>query len=436
MNDDFDPDSLVGQRLEVDGDDEGETPIVVRLSDVEPEPISWLWPDRIALGKLTLIAGDPGLGKSFVTLDISARVSSGTPWPDRRTEPNAVGGVVLLSAEDDVSDTIRPRLDAAGADVTRVNLIQGIEYFEKRTAKRSRRSFNLEQDLPSLEAAIRGTTGCRLVVVDPVSAYLGKVESHNNSEIRGLLAPLSELASRYRVAVVAVTHLNKGGGANALYRAMGSLAFVAAARAAWLVVPDADNPKRRLFLCAKNNIGPDRGGLAYELTPSGTVAYVAWEAEPVATTADEALGAVIRKGEERKTGKVVTSGEWLKEQLANGPVPMRELEARWQDAGISEASIRRASGKLGIVPRKLPRGPWVWELPGSGEGKATQPDSQDAQEPRLAEDEHLEHLEHLGPETESAQLQDAQGAQDAQPQQAGADAHLESSEGGAAEWTA
>ena len=252
-----------------------------------------------------------------------------------------------------------------------------------------------------------------------MTAYLGKTDSHKNADIRGLLAPLSELAGQYRVAMVAVTHLNKGGGSNALYRAMGSLAFVAAARAAWLVVPDADNPKRRLFLCAKNNIGPDRGGLAYELLPCGDVAYVAWDSKPVTATADEALGAVIRKGEERKTGKVAASAEWLKEQLDKGPVPMRELEARWHDAGISEASVRRAAGKLGIVPRKLPKGPWVWSLPGADANNPAQPETQGAQETPDAQVAHLERLEHLGSESSGVEGQDAQGVQDVQGDKTG-----------------
>jgi hypothetical protein len=341
------------------------TPVLVRMCDVKPEAVSWLWPGRIALGKLTLVAGDPGLGKSFLTLDITARLSSGTPWPDRRDEPNPVGGVVLLSAEDDVADTIRPRLDAAGADVARITAIQGVEFSEAGTGKRVRRSFNLEKDIPALEAAIQQTPDCRLVVVDPVTAYLGKTDSHRNADIRGLLAPLSELAGRYRVAMVAVTHLNKGGGSNALYRAMGSLAFVAAARAVWLVVRDEENPSRRLFLSAKNNIAPEGTGLAYSLEPrvgDPGMAVVAWEAVPVTVTANEAL--TVDQSRHDKPTERDTATDWLRELLASGPLPATEVKGEANSAGFAWATLRRAKERLGIRPRKsgFDAG-WIWELP-------------------------------------------------------------------------
>src|SRR5262245_1316544 len=160
-------------------------PVVVKLADVQPEQVQWLWPGRIALGKLTLIAGEPGLGKSFLTLDIAARVTTGEKWPDDPTTFKLPGSVVLLSAEDDVADTIRPRLDAAGADVNHVHAIQAVEFKTDEADKPTRRTFNLERDLPALESTIAGLTDCQLVVIDPVSAYCGKVDSHNNSETRG-----------------------------------------------------------------------------------------------------------------------------------------------------------------------------------------------------------------------------------------------------------
>ncbi|MCB9845306.1 MAG: AAA family ATPase [Phycisphaeraceae bacterium] len=259
--------------------------IVVRLADVTPEPVSWLWPGRIALGKVTLIAGDPGLGKSFLTLDMAARISSGAGWPDGGERP-APGGVVLLSAEDSIADTIRPRLDAAGADPARIIALESIRSLGE-NGRVCARSFDLSRDLPALDAAVESVGDCRLVVIDPVTAYLGGVDSHKNAEIRGLLAPLGELAMRHRVAVVAVTHLNKAGGGPAIYRAMGSLAFAAAARAAWAVSKDRADPMRRLLLPIKNNLAPDAGGLAYRIDGAGPA--VAWEAGTVHVSADEAL---------------------------------------------------------------------------------------------------------------------------------------------------
>lgn len=369
------------------------SPVLTRLSDVVSRPVEWLWPGRFAIGKLTLLAGDPGLGKSFVTLEMAARVSAGRPWPDRRAEAFPAGDVILLSAEDDLEDTIRPRLDAALADVTRIHAIQGVNWYDEETDSSHVKSFNLEGDLPALESAVRTAIDCRLVIIDPITAFCGRADSHKNADIRGLLAPLSKLASDYRVAVVAVTHLNKSGGANALYRAMGSLAFVAAARAVWLVTKDADSPSRRLMLPAKNNLGPDIDGLAYSLMPGeqGGAAIVAWESDPVRVSADDALAAHERKGNKREKGKVEASGDWLKEQLRDGPLPKMELDRRARDAGMSWASVRRAQHVMGIKPHKAkgdPQGPWLWGLP----DKNAPP----------CDPEQVEHLEHLPPdETEN-----------------------------------
>jgi hypothetical protein len=108
----------------------GPRPVTICLADVTPKPVRWLWPNRIPLGKLTLVFGDPNLGKSFVTLDIAARLSTGKPWPDLPGVENVPAGTVLLSAEDDLSDTIRPRLAAAGADLSRVKALEGIRLSE------------------------------------------------------------------------------------------------------------------------------------------------------------------------------------------------------------------------------------------------------------------------------------------------------------------
>lgn len=363
-------------------------PVIVRLSDVKPEPVAWLWLGRIALGKLTLIAGDPGLGKSFLTLDMAARVSRGWAWPDAPGVATTPGGVVLLSAEDGVADTIRPRLDAAGADVARIVALEAIRSVGD-NGRESDRTFDLSRDLPALESAIRSVDGCRLVVIDPVTAYLGGVDSHKNAEIRGLLAPLGAIAERHRVAVVAVTHLNKSGGGPAIYRAMGSLAFAAAARAAWAVSKDKDDPRRRLLLPIKNNIAPDTGGLAYRIDPLGVdgCPVVAWEPDPVSVSADDALAGDRDEGGGRTERD--DAAEWLADLLAHGPRPARDVERDARDAGYSIATVRRAKAAIGVESRKPAfGGPWEWTLPAP---------AQDAQPPKmLTQDAHTPPSEHLG----------------------------------------
>jgi hypothetical protein len=266
-----------------------------RASEIQAEAIHWLWDQRIALGKLSLIAGEPGLGKSQVTTDIAAKVSSGGAWCTG--EKCGPGDVLIFSAEDDASDTIRPRLEACGADLTRVHIIESVHHI---TGKRDQ-FFTLKQDLDVLGEKLLASPEVRLVIIDPISAYLGRVNSHNNAEVRGVLAPLAQLAAKYRVAVVCVTHLNKGsanhpasGGVNPLARVIDSTAFGATVLTAFLIAKDPAAPDRRFFLPLKTNISSTCAGLAFHIEPHVLAcgikaSRVSWDNRPVTITAQEAL---------------------------------------------------------------------------------------------------------------------------------------------------
>src|SRR5262245_18136862 len=170
---------------------------MICMADVEPRQIDWLWHNWIAIGKVSVLAGDGGQGKSTILCDLAARETTGQVWPDGTTggEP---GEVIILAAEDDVEDTLAPRLIAAGADMERVFNIRAVC-----TADGGRRSFNLQADLARLEERIASRNGAvRLVILDPVSSYLGKVDSHKNAEVRTVLEPLGEMAARLKVAVI------------------------------------------------------------------------------------------------------------------------------------------------------------------------------------------------------------------------------------------
>jgi RecA-family ATPase len=177
--------------------------------DIEPEPLRWLWPGRIPLGKLTLLIGDPGLGKSLVTVDMAARLSRGTAFADGAACDR--GSTIFLSAEDEAADTIRPRLDAAGADLSRVHVLDAVRV-TLADGVLSEKCFSLETDIAALESALLQNPDVRLIVIDPLSAYLGGTDSHSNAEIRGLLSPLGAMAARRGVAVSAITHLRKSPG--------------------------------------------------------------------------------------------------------------------------------------------------------------------------------------------------------------------------------
>jgi len=337
-----------------------DTPLVITrcLADVTPEPVTWLWPGRIAKGKVTMIAGHPGLGKSQLTAGLAATVTIGGAWPADQVLAD-IGNVVFLNAEDDAADTLRPRLDAAGADVRRCHVLDAILDREGKP-----RGFSLGQDLEALEALLDRLGGVALVVVDPITAYLGGVDSHKNSDIRALLAPLSDLAARHRVAVVCVSHLNKAGGTDALLRVSGSLAFTAAARAAWLVAKDPQDEGRRLFLPMKNNLGPDATGLAFHvegvpLENGIATSRISWESEPVSIDANDALFSVD-DGERTERDEVAA---WLRQILADGPVKAQDLLKDARQCGYSERTLRRAKTDVGAKSFKqsFSKG-WFWGL--------------------------------------------------------------------------
>jgi hypothetical protein len=289
------------------------------------------------------------------------------------TEP---ASVLLLSAEDDAADTIRPRLDAAGADTSRVYLLKSVS--DTRNSNGEERAFTLERDLHALESELKTQTDVRLVIVDPISAYTGKIDSHVNSEVRALLAPLAEIAARSRVAVLAVTHLNKNSMASAIYRAMGSLAFTAAARAVLVASKDKDRPSRRFLTIAKNNIASDGLALAYEISAGsgGSAPCVCWEPEPVQLTADDALSSQGTSTADRTERS--RAGEFLREELRSGPVASKDVHQHARDNAIAKKTLERAANDLGVKRRKTGfGGGWVWSLDEDGQhpGEDRQPPS-------------------------------------------------------------
>ncbi|NUQ10080.1 MAG: AAA family ATPase [Phycisphaerae bacterium] len=331
-------------------------PVLVRMADVKPERVRWLWPGRIPLGKLTLWAGDPNLGKSLTTMDIAARLTRGAAWPDAPGLMQEPGGVIILSAEDDAADTIRPRLDAALADVSRVTSLSAIKCGE------AERGFDMSADLGCLEVAIDAQPGTRLIIIDPVSAYMGtRLDSHRNTDVRAILAPLGALAAKHGVAVLAITHLSKGAGGKAIYRATGSLAFAAAARAAWLIAQDPNDADHRLLLPMKVNVGRAAPSWGYSIQQDaeGRPAVV-WDASGNTMTANDVLAAEL----DRKDSELDKAVGFLREVFANGPVPKTEVDREAKQAGYSAATVRRAKGVLGIVTKKDGMdGGWTWGLP-------------------------------------------------------------------------
>jgi hypothetical protein len=211
--DDFAADIAADQRQR----DRAASPVAYRcFADIESKPIDWLWLGRIARGKLTMVAGNPGLGKSQLTAAIASTATTGGTWPvDGTWCPQ--GNVIFLNAEDDAADTIRPRLEAAGADLSRVFSLDAVR--DGDTGKES--AFNLDQDLSRLRSMLNEIGGAVLIVIDPITAYMGGVDSHKNADVRAVLGPVATLAADYGAAIIGVSHLNKGGGNEAMMRVMG-----------------------------------------------------------------------------------------------------------------------------------------------------------------------------------------------------------------------
>ena len=322
----------VGQPAEV---------VSVRYSEIAPERLSWLWEGRVAVGKLTVVAGDPGLGKSFLTLDLAARVSTGRAFPDGAACQRGVA--IIVSCEDDPSDTIRPRLDSLGANVANVIHFEGIRADDGKV-----QPLQLDRHIPALDRFLADTEGASLLIVDPITGFMGSADDHRNAEVRAVLGPLAALAAKHRLAVVAVSHLSKSQG-RTIYRTMGSLAYTAAARAVWAVVADPDDEERRLFLPVKNNLAPATG-LAYRLVDG----KVQWEEGAVMVAVDD----IDHDAETpRKEAEA-----WLRQILDDGAVVASQILKRAKTDGINERTLRRAKKELRIRSEQFRDG-WAWALP-------------------------------------------------------------------------
>lgn len=333
-----------------------------QLSAVAPQPIDWLWKGVLALGKLTMIVGDPGQSKSLATLDLAARLTSGTSWPDG-SKVRQPGSVVLLNAEDGADDTIRPRFDAANGDATRVTIVEGVRGGVQHRA--GERLLDLSRDIPVLEELVDALPKPVLVVIDPISNYLQGIDTHRDAELRTAMMPLVEMLRRTDAAGIAVAHLNKSSGAAAMHRVGGSIGFVGVSRQVMLVTPDPTAPKssRRLFLSLKSNLSESGLGFGYSITSSSSGdPKLEWEPDPVDISAAEALVPPVPTRPRRRT-KRDEAQAMLEEKLQHGPVPSTEISTWAQEAGIPPRTLARAKKDLDVEPVKRGfQGPWTLKL--------------------------------------------------------------------------
>jgi len=327
-------------------------PGLMRLMAVDPVPVDWIWRNYLPIGQGSLISGDPGDGKTWIGLDLAARLSLGAGWPDG-SAGDAPANSIYLSLEDNAADTLRPRLDSLGGDPDRVFIL---------SMKRPELlNLSMGAGLKALEheAAVIGNV--RLVVVDPILDFSGRVKANAAEEVRAFLEPLIEMARRQRFALVIISHLNKDASMKAMYRTMGTTSgWLGRCRAGFYLFRDPDDRNTRILHCQKANLAPQEPPQIAFTIEDGRVVYrdPGQQIDP-----DADLGATPGQGREFSA-----AAEWLKTVLSDGPVDVKDLMRMGkEEGGFSQAALYRAKDKLGIKPTLHGFGRFKtsqWELPG------------------------------------------------------------------------
>jgi putative DNA primase/helicase len=346
--------------------DQDDDLVIAMAADLEMCGVDWLWPGRFARGKFGLVAGLPDMGKGQIAAFIAAAVTAAIALPcEEGSAPQ--GNVIWFNAEDGERDTVLPRLVAAGADPKHVHFVNGAR------VSGEAKMFNLVTDLRLLRKAIERIGNVVLVIIDPVSAYLGvgKVDGRSATDVRGVLTPLKDMAEEVHIAVIGIAHFNKKDDIkSALLRVSDSIAYVAAARHVYAVLDDPEDKNSKLFVKAKNNLAPDKKALRYgmgvrtvghdkRLGIDIEAPFIVWHPQHVEITANEAMAAAGGHTAKRE------AKEFVLKRLEAGPVASDDVLEEAKQEGIAEKTLRSAKKDLGIRSRREggSAGTWFWELP-------------------------------------------------------------------------
>ena len=315
-----------------------ENPIpVIKMSDVEEKVVQWLWYPFIPFGKVTLIQGNPGKGKTWLAMALCAYCTAGRELPNAL--PIEPFNVFYQTAEDGVGDTIKPRLAKCGADMTRVRFINEEEKQLSMTDER-------------IEKAIR-QNNVRLMIMDPIQAYLGaNVDMNRANEIRPLFRNLSNIAERTGCAIVLIGHLNKKEGTKGLYRSLGSIDVVAAARSVLQVERDQKDTDIRIVRQIKNSLAPSDGEIRFSITAEMGFQWL--ECKSTFVSSEQPKVPEF----ESKTEK---AAYLIKKLLSDGDMRAREIYMRMKDEGISRRTAENTKKELGIRSYRKMR-QWYWSI--------------------------------------------------------------------------
>ena len=386
----------------------GKVPQVIgtRASEVVTRPVEWLWDKRIPKGKLTMFDGDPDVGKSVVTMDLAARVSTGRTFPDGA--PCETGNVLIVNVEDAKDDTIVPRLKAHGANLERIVVIDGMP---DESGAGGTRLLDLPGDVESLKAAVENYEAV-LLIIDPVLTMLGG-DMTKDGDARKALAPLRDMAEETGVTVVAVRHLNKNVSLSAIQRGGGNMGLIGVARAGAFFAHHPEEDGLRVM-------APHKSNLAEKKQPSLQYVIKGWAVDPN-------IGRVEWKGiTEHDANSLATENltphektlkeeamEFLRDLLTPGGLPSKRVKAEAREADITEATLRRAKDALRIETKKDGEGPWYWYLP-----------TKDAQHAQHEQVEHLEQVRKIHNPESAYVKEDAHVGQDAHVAHVGESKHL------------
>jgi hypothetical protein len=316
--------------------------------------VSWIWPNYVPANKITVVEGDPSRGKSLMVADLVARVTTGRTMPDGSIG-DLVGpvNVLILASEDDAADTLRPRLEAAGADLSRVYL------WETVTNDQVTRMPLLPEDLAQM-ASIINEIDAKLVVIDPLSAYLSnRIDSWKDADIRRALSPLAVMAADLGATIVLLRHWNKTPGTGLLYRGLGSIGFTAAARSVLAVVQHPEEDEVRVLICIKSNLGPRPPALAFEIERVGMAPVIQWKG-PVELASEDLTGAGRNPSPERAAvlAYAKAAGRAVGIREVAEALNMNENTARWHLSQAAKAGqlVRTATGLYQYPTTSSPNG--------------------------------------------------------------------------------
>ncbi len=327
----------------------------IPFDEIQDSVVEWLWEGYIPAAKNTVLAGEPGLGKSTFLLDIAARITTSGSMPDETN--GMLGPVIIMSAEDDPEDTIKPRLKAAGANLTEVFFLN-----EYQGAKGKKELLQIPNHLSLIEETVQKRMAA-LLIIDPLSAFLAGIDDHRNNEVRGVLAKLNNLARNNHCAVVCMTHLNKGTGGKAIHRSMGSLAYIANARSGLIVGEDPDDREKfRVLAVSKANLSIKKPSLRFQLVPEGNVCKIGWTGvSPY--TADQLIAHPDElEQKETKKNQEDLAAEWLLAYLEDGEADAEQIIKAASKDGIPRATLYRARAKKKDLIEATKTKPAKWKL--------------------------------------------------------------------------